>query len=97
MGRTYRLSGPEALRPAEQVAILGRALGRDLRFEALTDEQARREMSATMPPEYADAFMRFFADGEVDETTVRPTVQEVTGRPPRHFPDWAADNAHRFA
>jgi uncharacterized protein YbjT (DUF2867 family) len=96
-GRVYRLSGPEALRPAEQVATLARALGRDLRFEALTDEQAREQMSATMPAEYADAFMRFFADGDVDETTVLPTVQEVTGRPPRRFAEWAAENADRFS
>jgi uncharacterized protein YbjT (DUF2867 family) len=96
-GRVYRLSGPEALRPAEQVATLGDALGRDLRFEAMTDDEAREEMSATMPAEYADAFMRFFAGGEVDETTVLPTVQEVTGRPPRRFARWAAENAHRFA
>jgi uncharacterized protein YbjT (DUF2867 family) len=29
-GRSYRLSGPESLLPADRVAILGRVLGRDL-------------------------------------------------------------------
>jgi uncharacterized protein YbjT (DUF2867 family) len=96
-GSVYRLSGPEALRPAEQVATLGRALERDLHFEALTDDEARAQMSATMPAEYAEAFMRFFADGEVDETTVLSTVQDVTGRPPRRFAEWVSENAHRFA
>ena len=42
-------------------------------------------MSRTMPAEYVDAFMSFFADGTLDESTVLPTVQEVTGRPARTF------------
>ena len=31
--KAYRLTGPEALRPADRARILGAALGRDLRFE----------------------------------------------------------------
>src|SRR5215472_7735927 len=50
--RVYELSGPEPLTPADRVAILGRALGRGLRFEAQTDEDARTEMSATTPARY---------------------------------------------
>src|SRR5690349_14362071 len=62
-GRAYRLSGPESLSPADRVAILAEVLGRDLHFEAQTNEEARAEMSAAMPAEYVDAFFRFFADG----------------------------------
>jgi uncharacterized protein YbjT (DUF2867 family) len=96
-GRSYRVSGPESLLPAEQVAILGAAIGRDLRFEAQPDEEARAEMKATMPVEYVDAFFSFFVDGTVDESTVLPTVQEVLGRPPRRFEDWAREHAGAFA
>jgi uncharacterized protein YbjT (DUF2867 family) len=92
-GRTYRLSGPESLRPAEQVAIVAQAIGRDVRFEPQTDEQAREEMSQAMPPQYVDAFMRFFAGGELDESEVLPTVEQVTGRPPRSLAAWAAAHA----
>jgi uncharacterized protein YbjT (DUF2867 family) len=88
-GRTYRLSGPESLLPADRVAILARVLGRDLRFEGQTDEEARADMSSSMPAEYVDAFMSFFADGTLDESEVLPTVEEVTGRPPRTFEQWA--------
>ena len=95
-GRSYRLSGPESLLPAEQVAIVGAAIGRDLRFEAQSDEEARAEMTEAMPPEYVDAFFSFFADGTVDESTVLPTVQEVLGRPPRRLEDWARANAGAF-
>jgi uncharacterized protein YbjT (DUF2867 family) len=95
-GRSYRLSGPESLRPPEQVAIVARILGREVRFEAQSDDEAREEMSRTMPPEYVDSFMRFFADGEVDESQVLPTVEQITGRPPRTFEEWARAHAEEI-
>jgi uncharacterized protein YbjT (DUF2867 family) len=95
-GRVYSVSGPESLTPADQVAVLGRALGRDLRFEAQPDEEARAEMTGSMPARYVDAFFRFYVDGTLDESKVLPTVQAVTGRPPRTFAQWAADHAGDF-
>jgi uncharacterized protein YbjT (DUF2867 family) len=95
-GRSYRLSGPESLLAADRVAILARILGRPLVFEPLSDEEARAEMSAAMPPEYVDAFFSFFADGTLDESEVLPTVESVLGRPPRRFEEWARANADRF-
>ena len=95
-GRAYRLSGPESLLPADRVAILGDVLGRELRFEGQSNEEARAEMSEAMPAAYVDAFFRFFVDGDVDESAVLPTVQEVTGRPPRRFEAWARAHADAF-
>jgi uncharacterized protein YbjT (DUF2867 family) len=95
--RTYRLSGPEALRPADRVEILGRALGRPLRFGGLSDDEARAEMTATMPAEYVDAFFSFFVEHTVDETTVHPTVASVLGRPPRSFAAWVEAHAGAFS
>lgn len=95
-GRSLRLSGPEALRPAEQVRILGEELDRDLRFEAVPNDVARQEMTASMPAEYVDAFFSFFVDGTIDETTVHPTVREVLGREPRSLAQWVAANRERF-
>jgi uncharacterized protein YbjT (DUF2867 family) len=92
-GRAYRLTGPELLRPADRVAVLAEVLGRELRFEALSNDEAREEMSRTMPPEYVDAFMRFWVDGDISESEVLPTVEEVTGRPPRTFEQWASAHA----
>lgn len=95
-GRAYRLSGPESLSPADRVAILAEVLGRELRFEGQSNEEARAEMSAAMPAEYVDAFFRFFVDGDLDESAVLPTVQEVTGRAPRSFAAWVSANAEAF-
>ena len=97
VGRSYRLTGPEALRPADRVAALARALGRDLQFEGLSNDAARAEMSAKMPEQYVDAFFSFFVDGTVDETTVHPTVDDILSRPPRSFAQWVHEHAGAFA
>jgi len=96
-GRAYRVSGPQALLPADQVAVLAEVLGRNLRCIGLTDEEARADMEATMPVEYVDAFFSFYVDGTLDESQVLPTVEEVTGRPPRTFEQWARAHADAFA
>jgi uncharacterized protein YbjT (DUF2867 family) len=95
-GRIYVLSGPQALRPADRVRILGAALGRELRFEAQSDAEARTQMSAQMPAAYVDAFFDFYVDGNLDESQVQPTVEEVLGRAPHSFEDWAAAHADAF-
>ncbi|MFC4114501.1 NAD(P)H-binding protein [Nonomuraea zeae] len=95
-GRTHELTGPCALLPADQVAVLAKVLDRDLRCEGLTNAEARAEMEATMPVQYVDAFFRFYADGTLDESQVHPTVEEVTGRPPRTFEQWAHAHAGAF-
>jgi uncharacterized protein YbjT (DUF2867 family) len=90
------VSGPQALTQAERVAILGQALGRDLRFEPLSDDEARKEMSATTPAKYVDAFFDFYVGGALDESRVLPTVLEVTGRPPRSFAQWTRAHVDAF-
>jgi len=94
--RIYEVSGPESLSAGERVAILGEVLGRGLRFEAQTNEEARAEMSATTPAKYVDAFFDFYVAGALDESKVLPTVQEVTGRAPRTFAQWATAHADAF-
>jgi uncharacterized protein YbjT (DUF2867 family) len=94
--RVYEVSGPEPLTAADRVSILGEILGRDLRFEAQSDEDARTEMSATTPAKYVDAFFDFYVGGSLDESKVLPTVQDVTGRPPRTFAQWATTHADAF-
>jgi uncharacterized protein YbjT (DUF2867 family) len=95
-GQVYTVTGPEPLRPADRVRLLAQALGRDLRFEGLTNEEARAEMSASMPAEYVEAFFDFYVDGSLDESQPLPTVEQVTGRPPRTFAQWAAAHADEF-
>jgi uncharacterized protein YbjT (DUF2867 family) len=95
-GRTYVLSGPEALTPAERLSILGAALGRALRLEPQSNEDARAQMTSQMPSEYVDAFFDFYVDGTLDESQVQPAVREILGREPRTFEQWAAAHADAF-
>ena len=95
-GRTYRLTGPGSLLPADRVRVLAAVLGRQLRFERQPDVEAREEMSRTMPEEYVEAFFSFYGRGALDEAPVLPTVEEVTGRPARTLEQWARAHAGAF-
>ena len=95
-GQIYSPTGPQSLTPADQVEILAAVLGRDLRFEAQPDDEARAEMLATTPVEYVDAFFDFYVTGTLDESEVRSTVQDVTGRAARSFEQWATDHQDEF-
>jgi uncharacterized protein YbjT (DUF2867 family) len=95
-GQTYRITGPQSLLPSDRVEILAEVLGRTLTFEAQPDDEARQAMTATMPPEYVDAFFDFYADGSLDDSVVLPTYQQLTGQPPRTFKQWAEAHAAAF-
>jgi uncharacterized protein YbjT (DUF2867 family) len=95
-GRALSLSGPEPLTPGDQVATLGRALGRALRHEPLADDEARAGMVENTPPPVVDALFRFFSAGEFDDSPVLDTVEAVTGRAPRSFAQWAGAHADQF-
>ncbi len=73
------LSGPQPLTPGEQVATVARILRRPIRYEPLSDERARAAMYADTPPEFIDAFFRFFSDGEFDDSSVVDSVRRITG------------------
>jgi uncharacterized protein YbjT (DUF2867 family) len=91
--RSYVLSGPAPLLPADQVRVLAAVLGRDLRFEPQSEEEARVELSTWLPPNFVEGFFRFFAKGEFDDARVVPTVREITGSEPRTFEQWAKAHA----
>jgi uncharacterized protein YbjT (DUF2867 family) len=95
-GTAPALSGPQPLTPSEQVGTLARVLGRPLRYEPMTDEEARSQMEADTPASIIDAFFRFFSGGEFDDAGVVDSVQEMTGQHPRTFEQWAHDHAHAF-
>lgn len=95
-GTAPALSGPQPLTPSEQVGTLARVLGRPLRYEPMTDEEARSQMEADTPASIIDAFFRFFSGGEFDDAGVVDSVQEMTAQHPRTFEQWAHDHAHAF-
>jgi uncharacterized protein YbjT (DUF2867 family) len=95
-GETYRVSGPERLTPADQVAIVAEVLGRKLRFEAVPDEEARATLPAQLGQAYADAQFDIFRDHPQYESEIQPTVEQVLGRPPGRLSDWVQRNRARL-
>jgi uncharacterized protein YbjT (DUF2867 family) len=96
--QTYTLSGPEALSPAEQVAILANVLARPLKYVEVTPEIARQSIvDHGVPANIADAIMALRATA-LDEFTsiIHPSVEKLTGTPATSFRDWAVRNVESF-
>ena len=93
--RVYELTGPEALSPTDQVAILSQVLGRDLRYaEADPADTLAQMVSYGMPEELAHAVIEMFRSTlEPYNSELTGDITAVTSRPARSFTDWA--QAHR--
>ena len=98
-GATYRLTGPAALSQAEQVGIIGAALGRPLRWHELTKAEARQRFLADphFPDDFVDPLLdtheRLLAEPPIGLTS---TVADITGHPARTFLGWAREHAADF-
>jgi uncharacterized protein YbjT (DUF2867 family) len=95
-GQTYRVSGPDALTPADQVAIVAEVLGRKLRFAAVADDEARATLPGQVGQPYADAQFDIFRDHPQYESEIQPTVEQVLGRPPGRLRGWVERNRARL-
>ncbi|NEA34559.1 NAD(P)H-binding protein [Streptomyces sp. SID13031] len=94
-GRRLVLTGPAVVSRAEQVAALGAALGRELRFEAVSAEEARAQMLADgRPAALVEALLANV--GRPPSSLVTSTIEEVTGAPARSFGLWAGEHAGEF-
>lgn len=94
-GQSVVITGPEALSYGEMAAIIGRAIGKRVRFEEISDRQAYLGVVrwAGKGP-YADAIVdiwRAVREGRL--ATVSDGVQRVLGRPAIAFDRWAEENA----
>jgi uncharacterized protein YbjT (DUF2867 family) len=95
-GRTYELTGPEAVSPRRQAAVIGEELGTPLRFVELSREQARAGMLRFMPEPVAEGTLDILGEPLAAERRVAPDVEALLGRPARPFAAWAARHAGAF-
>jgi len=97
IGQTYDLTGPEVLTQAEQIRTIARAIGKDMRVEALTDAEARQAMlDLGADPILAESSVAYWASLVDNPEPVTTTVAELTGRPALTFAEWAAEHAAEF-
>ncbi|MEO3753856.1 NmrA family NAD(P)-binding protein [Streptomyces sp. B6B3] len=95
-GRTYELTGPEAVSPRRQAEAISRALGEDVAFVELSRAAARDHMARFMPEEVIDGTLDILGVPLPAEQAVSPDVEHVLRRPARPFADWAARNVAAF-
>ncbi len=95
-GGDYVLTGPESLSQAEQVSMIGAALGRQIRFEELSPDEFRRETSGRWPGPVVDMLLAAWGATIGRPAFVTSTVSDVVGSPPRTFRQWVADHADAF-
>lgn len=97
-GKLLPITGPEALSFGEATDKIGAAIGKRLRFEAISDEEAGRRY-ATRSASAAEteahvALWRAIREGRLARVT--NTVEQVLGRKPLTLDQWAIENAAAF-
>ena len=95
-GAEYVLTGPQSLSQFEQISTIGGVIGRSLRIEEISPEEARRELLTVMPAFVVNMLLDAWAAAIGQPAFVTSTVAEITGAPARTFRDWATDHAAEF-
>lgn len=97
-GRTYALTGPEAITYERIASELSQATGEQVEFVDVPDEAARQGLVAAGLPawlvEHLGALFPVIRKGGFENTT--DTVRALTGRAPRTFAEFARDHAQAF-
>jgi uncharacterized protein YbjT (DUF2867 family) len=98
VGESLPITGPEALNYAEVTAKLGTAIGRQLRFQPISDEEARQRYAATgaSSPETEAHVSLWRAIREGRLANITDNVERILGRKPIAMDQWATENAGAF-
>jgi uncharacterized protein YbjT (DUF2867 family) len=94
--RKYTVSGPEPITQIEQERTIGAAIGREIRFEELIPEQARKLWSPFMPEAEIDTELMILGESVDKPQKVWKTFEQVIGRPGRNYAQWTADHTNDF-
>jgi uncharacterized protein YbjT (DUF2867 family) len=98
-GRTYLLTGPEAITYAQVAAELSAATGREVEFVDVPDAAARDAMiESGLPAFVAEQVVKVFGmlrRGVAEDVT--DAVESLTGRAPGTFGEFARAHSHVFA
>ncbi|MFJ9535667.1 SDR family oxidoreductase [Streptomyces sp. NPDC101225] len=95
-GQIRELTGPALVTPRQAARAIGAALGEPVRFEELTRAEARARMLGLMPGPVVDTTLDILGTPTPAEQRVSPEAEQLLGRPPRTFADWAHDHVTAF-
>jgi uncharacterized protein YbjT (DUF2867 family) len=97
VGQQVPLTGPQAFSNSELVEIIGRVLGRPLRyFEVPPDVVRQRFISLGLGAEFADAYAAMLAESLDKPALVTREVEKIMGRPATTFAQWVSDHRYLF-
>jgi uncharacterized protein YbjT (DUF2867 family) len=98
-GRTYELTGPEAVTFDDVAARLSDLTGGPVRFVPVPDAAAREALlQAGLPDWMAENIVTVFGTLREDPAMqVTGAVHALTGRRPRHLAEFLGDQAALFA
>ena len=97
-GKTYVITGPEALSYDEAASKISKAIGKPVKYVNVTPEDFKKSLLGWGIPEFmADGLNEFFAAIRAGYcAVVTNTVEEVTKRKPISFDDFVRDFAGAF-
>jgi uncharacterized protein YbjT (DUF2867 family) len=95
-GKTYAMTGPQVLTRIEQLQAIGDALGRTLMYQETSPEAFAQAVAQYMPAPIIKMLLDYWSDTVTEPDVVRPTVEQITGRPARTLAAWAADHVQDF-
>jgi len=95
-GRTYELTGPALTTPRQQAEEIGAALGEPVRFIEQTRDEARAQLLHFLPEPVVDTTLDILGEPTPAEQRISPDVEQVLGRTPRTFADWAQSHVAAF-
>jgi uncharacterized protein YbjT (DUF2867 family) len=95
-GAEYVLTGPRSLSRFGQISTIGAVIGRSLRIEEMSPEEANDELLPVMPPLAVKILLDAWAAAVGQPALVTFTLGEITGVPARAFREWAAGHAAQF-
>jgi uncharacterized protein YbjT (DUF2867 family) len=96
-GKTYPLTGPQALTRREQLNCIGTAIGRQLRFQEIPAEAFQKEMEKYMPLTFIKMNLNYWSDTVTVPDVVLPTVERLISHKAHTLVQWAQDHASAFA
>jgi uncharacterized protein YbjT (DUF2867 family) len=62
IGKTYRPTGPKLISPVEIAAILGKALGRSVKYQEISERMFLKAFAAQKRPEFAMTQLRYYGE-----------------------------------
>lgn len=96
-GKSYYLTGPEAITPRSRIEAISEAIQKPVRLLVQTEREARDEYAKMgFPAALIDYAIESTKNPEPYMYTVLPTVEQLTGHPARSFAQWAREHRADF-